>query len=221
MNKVLGKVIVGFTASAVVATMGLTSAFAATTSFDSQYQTNLTKEQSLLAQVPSSSSDTTVAELLSTVQSINTQVSALYSAEQALSNAKTSIPQVHTVSDTVKKLQLTREQLLKQSNTVWNLVGRYEHHWHDKNLLNKAVKEHDGIEKQLQEVNRQITACNTDNGWNTNSYNGGLEALQDSILKLQSSAIHYTEEAITLEKSTAPTTTTTSTTSNVTVTSTN
>ncbi|GMA59635.1 hypothetical protein NZD89_08870 [Alicyclobacillus fastidiosus] len=97
MNKVLGKVIVGFTASATVATMSITSAFAATTSFDSQYQANSNTEKSLLAQVSSSSSNTTITDLLSTVK--NTQVAALYAAEQALSSANSSNPHVHTLSD--------------------------------------------------------------------------------------------------------------------------
>ncbi|GMA59636.1 hypothetical protein GCM10025859_00760 [Alicyclobacillus fastidiosus] len=72
------------------------------------------------------------------------------------------------------------------------MVEKYEHHSQDKNLLQKCLKEHEPIEKKLLQMNRQITASNTDNGWNTAPYNGGLKELQNSILKLQSSAIHYT-----------------------------
>jgi hypothetical protein len=216
----MGKVIVGFTASATVATLGLTSAFAATTSFDSQYQANSNTEQSLLDQVSSSSTNTTVTDLLSTVNSINTEVSALYSAEQALASAKSSIPQLHTLGDNVKKIDLKREQILKKSNVAWKLVGKCGNQSNDKQSLEKAIKDRAGIEKQLLQADRKITAINT----NSNAYNGALKSLQNAILKLQASAIHYTKEVISLEKSTTSSTTSSSnsnSSSSVTVTPTN
>jgi hypothetical protein len=214
MKKHVGKVIVGFTAATTVATLGLTTAFASTTSFDSQYQSNLNTEQSLLTQAQSSSSNSTVSALLSTVQNINTQVNALYTAEHALASAKSSIPAPTQDETALKRLMSHRQDLLKQSNAEWKLVGEYEHHKGKTGLLKKALAQHDQLQKEVTSINNQISSLekkiHNNDGTKSDPYDGGLEELQDSILKLQASAIHYTKEAIALEQSTTTSSTSSS-----------
>jgi hypothetical protein len=206
--KSVAKRLLAMTAAATVATLGFTEAFAATkSSFESQYKANLKTEQSLLAKADkASNTNKNVSALLTTVQNINNQVTALYAAEQALANAKSSIPQVSTAQqkteeEQLKKLMLRRETILKESNAAWKLVNEYEHHKSQTKLLKKAIAEHNQLQKELESVNSQIASLkNKMDTWKIHPYDGGLTELQDSILKLQQSAIHYTQEAISLEK---------------------
>jgi hypothetical protein len=200
--KRMAKGLLALTTAATVAILGLTQAFAATNSFDTKYNANLKTEQSLLKQAESSSTtNKNVLALLSTVNNINSQVAALYTAEQALAKEKSSIPQVSAEEQQLKELTSRCQTILKESNAEWKLIDEYAHHKSQTKLLKKAIAEHNELEKELANVNSQIASLkNKLDAWKTHPYDGGLTELQDAILKLQQAAIHYTEEAISLEK---------------------
>lgn len=132
----------------------------------------------------------------------------MYSVEQGLASAKSSIPtgnpQEEQRKDELTKLGKQRQDLLNQSNNEWKLVNLYSR-THNKALLNAAVRAHDETEKKLVAVDNEMKGIEqkVDNAdWKNHPYDGGLTELQDSILRLQVSAIHYTKEAITIEGST-------------------
>ena len=204
----------------VVPVVFMTSAFASTNRFDTQYQAKLSQEQNLLTQTQSTSStaDTNVAGLITTAQNINTQAAALYTAEQTLASATSSIPQVNDAhpaeTKELKALEAKRADILKSSANAWKLVSQYARHPHKKGLLHKAIADHTAYGKQLAAVDKQIAALNKKlnaQNWKAHPYDLGLAGLRDSILKLEDSAIHYTKEAIALEQSNASSSTTTGT----------
>ncbi len=202
----------------------MTSAFAATNGFSTQYENNLNQEQTLLTQAQSTtSSNSNVAGLITTAQNINTQTAALYTVEQTLASGISSIPQVNDIhpmeTQELRALEVKRAEILKNSANAWKLVNQYVHHPHKKGLLKKALADHTEYGKQLTVVDKQIADLNKKlyaQDWKLHPYNGGLSTLQDSILKLQDSAIHYTKEAIALEQ-VSPAVSTTTTSSNVVV----
>ena len=212
-----------FKASAVLGTMTATSlvfmtpAFADTTSFNTQYQAKLAQEQSLLSQAQAlNSTDSNVVALIATAQSINTQVATLYPVEQSLASGASSIPQIHVAhpkeTKELQDLQVRRSKLLKQSSDAWKLVVQYSRHPHKKGLLHKAIAEHNAIGKQVAIVNKQISDLKKKlnaQDWEAHPYDGGLAGIRDSILRLENAAIHYTNEAITLENSNSSSGTTT------------
>lgn len=197
-------------ASVTVASLALvTPVFANTASFATQYQSKLSQEQTLLTQATAvSSTDTNVTALLAAAQGINTQITSLYTTEQTLASGSSSIPQIDTThpkeTQELKNLQSRRAQLLKQSSNVWKLVVEYSRHPHQKGLLHKAIADHNQIGKQVASVNQQIADLEKKlhtQDWQAHPYNGGLASLQDSILRLEDAAIHYTKQAIALENS--------------------
>jgi len=200
---------------AAVPLVFMSSAFADTNSFDTQYQANLNQEQTLLTTAQTGAANTTdsnVLGLLSSVQSINSEISSLYTVEQTLASGASSIPQVHAThpleQKQLKDLQTQRAKLLAQSNNAWKLVSQYAHHPHRKGLLKQAISDHTRLNKDLKTVNDKIAALNKKlhaQDWQGHPYDGGKAALDDAILKLQATAIHYTNEAIALEQADANT----------------
>lgn len=184
-------------------------AFAATNSFVSQYQEKATMEQSLLQKAQASSvTNATIEALFSTVTLINTQVTALYASWQALQSGISSIPHAPETSSEaslqMKQLTSERIEILQKLNAVWKLVISYDHHPHRKGLLHTALEDHARLSGQLERIDRQIAAPKKDHGvqyWVTHPYDSGYGGLQNDILRLQQSAIHYTREMITLENS--------------------
>lgn len=196
---------------AAVPLVFMATAFADTNSFDTQYQGNLTQEQTLLTTAQTgaaNSTDSNVLGLLTSVQNINAQISSLYTVEQALVSGASSIPQVHAThpqeQKQLKDLQTQRAKLLKQLNDAWKLVSQYAHHPHRKGLLKKAIADHTRMSNDLKALNQKIATLDKklhEQDWQGHPYDGGKAVLQDSILKLQAAAIHYTNVAITLEQS--------------------
>ncbi|MCY0894664.1 MAG: carboxypeptidase regulatory-like domain-containing protein, partial [Acidibacillus sp.] len=201
------KVTKGLVASAVVLIpLSSVSMAFASTSFDTQYQSNVSEETSLLQTAQSSSvSNPQIVALSNAVQTINTQVSALYQSEQTLANQEADMTQVNTSNDqSLQQLQQQRDQILQQSQSAWDQVNRFKN---NRSSFGRRSFEHSRqdwltIGQQLNLIDNQIRSFH-DRGNQFSyhsSYNGAVSALQSSILKLQDTSIQYTNEWINLEQ---------------------
>jgi len=208
--------------SAVVAAMIVTlpvasfTAFAGTTdsqqvttishdSFQSNYQAKQSTETGLwqTSQAYTGQMSTTMQALSTTVQNITTEVTAIYTVEGDLAANTSSIPQLSQDKATgeLMKLENNRMNLLVKSNNLWKLVDKYvKSHGRDSQWAKKALRDHASINKQLAAVNKQIADLRShDSFWKSHPYDFGLVMLRQSILRLQDSAIHYTNVLINLE----------------------
>ncbi len=182
----------------------------ADTNFDSQYQANAAQEASLLQTAEASSvTSSYISSISSTVQNINTQIPNLYGAEQFLSNTLANIPQIGVPEpqqwqNQVNQLNKKRNNLLHQSQLAWKNVNKFFHSRNKKQYWDaRAVWSRIGV--QVADVNKQLANLRgEENTWksafNKGAYNNGLTSLQESILKLQTTAIYYTKEWISLEQ---------------------
>ena len=230
-NYIWQKSFVGLSALVVVSSLSVTSAFAdgntssstgsvtttvtAPNRFTTKYDNNMAQENSLLAQAQSGNptSDAQVAALISTAQTLNTQTAALYTSEQALLAAESSIPQVSTLNNTpsqLTQLENERNDILAKSLKDWEWLLQFVHNPHDRGQLNQALHAHAGILKQLSDVNKKIADIKDKKhsedhhqSDRKHPYDNGLSQLQHSILTLQASAMKYTETAILLEQNLA------------------
>lgn len=193
--KKLAKTLVTMSVVGSIPLVGVTSAFASTTSFSTQYQANAAKETSLLQSVQSSS-DPTISQLISTVQNINSQVETLYSVEQTLANAQGSVPNVSENQSHLKNLEQQRSKVMRQWENVSSQMQRYR----GKNIPKKLQLEYTQFQNQLHKINQEISSENSLVKWEKQPYDGALTELQSSILQLQTSAIYYTQEIIKLEQ---------------------
>ncbi len=169
--------------------------------FASTYNQNVQQEASLQQKALTLGvNNSSIASINSTVQLINTEVASLYTAEQALANAKPVTVSIPSSTPAQSNLENKINQL--------------------KSLLQKGTKDHKGkhdddsgrgkqikIKKWRADLNFlkwQMNQSRSSNQfWNAHPYNGALTTLQSSILHLQSSAIHYLNEWITLATQTA------------------
>ncbi|MCL6637707.1 MAG: hypothetical protein K6T26_07145, partial [Alicyclobacillus sp.] len=104
-----------------------------TSSFDSRYQANLTQEASLLQTAQSYNINTpAITALSNTVQSLNSEISTLYSAEQSLVALDENLPQpvAPDFDQQLQQLQQKRLQLLHQSELAWAEVNKWFYQKH-------------------------------------------------------------------------------------------
>lgn len=198
----------------LVAPLAATPAFASTSSFQQQYDRNAATEAQLMQQVGDVSGGSQVEQgLFQTLTVINEEVTTLYQSEQALGNQKSKIPQVDSkhrdqLAKEIVELTKRRDSLRKElsvSDVLWKM---YLQHPGQPFLLKIAKEARDEIQDRLDRVNKALDLAKdmyqrTD--WAHHPYKGGLAGLQSSILDLQHSAIHYTNELIAAEGK-APTT---------------
>ncbi len=132
-----------------------------------------------------------IASINSTVQLINTEISSLYTAEQALANTK-------PVTATILSPTLTHtdwENKINQLKPSLQNNAKYRNGNHEDDSGNGKQA---GIKEWQVKQSRSLNQY-----WNTHPYNGALTSLQSSILHLQKSAIHYLNEWITLTAQTS------------------
>lgn len=207
-KSLLGKAVATLAIMTAVPLMGSVQAFADTqdNSFTSQYQANMTKEASLLQTAKSSSfSDGYTQELSSTVQNINSQVSTLYSSEQTLAaqRAQTERLNQQNLSATLSHLEQERMNLLHRSEDAWTTVKFWFFRHQDKHtqgMEHEARQKWSNIGTQVKAINKEIEDLKQQEHWRSRPYDGGLSALQQSILELQHAAIYYTQEWIAAEQ---------------------
>lgn len=180
--------------------MFATTAFAATASFDTQYQANATQEATLWQEVQSSSvTDADIQALENTVTNINTQTTTLYNALQALNNGVSSIPQGNVSADgQLRELQGKRLEMIKANNAAWaSVVFDLKHH--QLAAARNAQAQHNYWSNQLKLANEKIKSLATKDDIVLGAYDGARPALETSILDLQKSSIGYTNEIIALQ----------------------
>lgn len=209
--------------------MASVQAFADTTdnSFSNQYQANATKEASLLQTAQSSSFSNSYTQALSTaVQNINTEITSLYSAEQTLAAQQAQTAQLdhQNLTSQLAQLENQRWNLLHQSESAWHDVDFwfYRHqNRHTQDMLHQARQQWANIGVKVKAINEEIKTLKDQQHWQSRPYDGGLTTLQQAILRLQQSAIHYTQDWITAEQNQGSTTSSTLPTPSVSVTNSN
>jgi hypothetical protein len=220
----------GAIALAVTLPLGGVAAFAAQnqsasaeSKFEQQYQNLSQKEQSLLQQAEASTVDTPQIDALKqTVNVINQQVSSLYTIEQALAKQASSIPQISPspISKDDEEIDQAQKEVSKLQAQLKNDQQRMErdkksHSQKDKSDLHQVTADYNKIKTQLAQAQAQLAKWDKQKDedeaaygyWREHPYNGGLTELRQSILSLEQAAIHYTEQWISLEKSSAGNTT--------------
>ncbi|RIV17514.1 hypothetical protein D2Q93_15260 [Alicyclobacillaceae bacterium I2511] len=179
------------------------SAFAAT-SFDSQYQANVTQEAALLQTAQSGTVTTAAGQSFSNqVQNLNSEISSLYSTEQTLAqNSQSLSTSISNQTSQLQQLQTQRKQLLQESQVAWNQYSRYIR-GNGRNFRGMAQSYHNQwlkIGEKVLNVNGQLAGLNPSNQEGNSEYQQGLSSLQNSILSLQSAEIADTQQWINLEQ---------------------
>lgn len=198
----------GITGMAAAATIALaattmtTYAGAETAAVNSKYQTtfinhynqNLQLETQLVQKAEAEGgSSQTITSLSQTVQSIDTQVSALYAAEQSLVSARANISVPAADSNQAKTLKADKQTLMHNIAAAKNKVkvDLKSKHKIAARRLQLQIKI---WEAEINQLNFQLSHLNTGTArWNHEPYDGGLTELQQTIFDLQKSAIHYAE----------------------------
>ncbi|MCL6594386.1 MAG: hypothetical protein K6T31_10450, partial [Alicyclobacillus sp.] len=195
--------------TAALPLLSITAAWADTdvsSSFDSRYQANVAQEASLLQTAQSYNINTpAITALSTTVQSLNNEITTLYSAEQSLAALDANLPQpeVPDLDQQLQQLQQKRLQLLHQSEIAWAEVNKWfyqKHTAHVLDMLAKARNKWAQIGVQVKAVNDAIADLkDQQEAWEHNqSVDQGLKNLQNTILNLQAAVIQYTKEWIAL-----------------------
>ena len=200
-----GSWVIGLGTAALVLTTAAAGAGAAApaSNFASRYAQYSATETQLLQQAAAAGASTTTAAFASTVQTINAQVAALYAAEQVLASAKTGIPAAGAAERA--KLRAEQKTLTRELRQVRSQAGK------GKKGLKAADKRDLKLKEkiwtaQLKQVAYELAHPALAAGnWKRHPYDHGLSGLQQSILTLQQSAIHYTQLWITAAKAPAPT----------------
>ena len=179
-------------------------AFARTTStasqsswFSAKYQSNANEESQLLQQAQSANgTNSIVASLLNTAENIIQQTTEIYTAEQALVNAQSSIPNISSANKAeLAKLTKNMDSMLQQRKQKSKLAQPHTH-----GGKQQDTKIHGALETKLTDIENQIADLkNVDHLASANPYDSAIATLQASILHLQYAEIHYTKEAIALE----------------------
>jgi len=194
------------TAALVACGFGISaSAASAQTAFTTKYTQNANQEAQLLQQAEAEGgSSATITALSSTVQTINTQVAALYAADQALVAAKGNVPAVD--STTQAKLQAQKVKLTTELAAVKANLQK-DRKDNNRKLTREQQLKINALNAQLKEVDYELAHPATMLGaWGPDPLAGALPQLEASILDLQKAAIHYTNLWITAAKpgATAP-----------------
>ncbi len=189
------------TASMVAMTAGSAFAQQSNTSFVAHYNQSAATEAKLMQQAQvSGNTNATVTGLLSTIENINSQITALFASEQALVQGEAKIPRLEGAFKKFMSLNTQRQHLLKEIRTDEAKLKKDWHHRQNVNYKQDKLQLQVTLD-QLKEVNLQLS--HPDQGvlaWKKNPYDGGLTALQTSIVDLQKSSLHYTQELISLLK---------------------
>jgi hypothetical protein len=210
-NQPIFKGLLALSAFAAVPLFSTTTAMA-DTSFNSQYQANASEEASLFQTAESTYVNSLyISQISGAVQNMNVQIANLYSAEQSLLSTLTNIPQSEFQvpsqwQNQLNQLNQERNSLLHQSQLAWNDVNKYFHgRGHHNQEYSDARATWSKIGNQVANVNKQIADLRKEiNSWQSafqNRDDSGLTSLQNSILKLQATAIDYTKDWISLEQS--------------------
>jgi DNA repair exonuclease SbcCD ATPase subunit len=178
--------------------------------FTAKYQQNLALENQLLTEAQKSNvSNDEITQLKQAIDTINQQISTLYQARQTLVDQRSvlrKISEAHLapIEKQLAALNKQRTTLRKESEDAWKLVSKYLHKKHhnrrDEQNLKTDLASYKAVQKQLADVNAKIAKLKAEESkWVIAPYDGGVAALDETILKLQQSAIHYTKMLIALE----------------------
>ena len=193
------------TAALLLCGTALTASAAPHQNFAARHAAYATTEANLLQKAQAGTGSSTTATAYSTkVQTINTQIAALFTSEQALAAAKASIPSRNPGEKA--KLQAQKRTLTHEITDARAKLKKDRKNSSAAHELTLKVK---AWTAQLRTVNFGLTHPLVAFGmWKIHPYAGGLVALQTSILDLQQAAIHYTQLWIAAETaaSTTPTT---------------
>lgn len=211
---------------AAIPMLSTTVAFAGT-SFSTQYQNNASQEASLLQTAQASTvTNTEIVDLSNIVLNMNSQITALYTAEQSLANETTTLPQssLQTLKGEIKQLLQQRETLLQDlqpqrgndngggygkgnGRGYGNGKGKGHGHGNDDGYGkgrgddSQSQQDQSATESQLQSINQQISQLQKQEAsLSSRGYNSSLSSLQNSILKLQMASIQYTNAWISFEQ---------------------
>ncbi len=187
-----------------------TGAFAqetsATSSFQARYAHNVQVENTLLAKAQAAMPGGTTSTYAASVQSINAQSAALYSAYQTLLATRTAIPKAPTIKTNREHMLQERNHLelvIKQDKNHYN----YDQHHHARIAARVTANDLHLALLQLNSVNYQLEHRDTARStWNVHPLDNGVTALEQSILDLQMSAMHYTNVWIGQEHAAASST---------------
>lgn len=184
--------------------------------FAGKYQQNLQAITTLLTQAQAGlGTNSQASALVSAAVGINQQASTLFAAEQSLAASRSSVVALSGKKvATLKQLQDNKADLLTKLNVEMKnldvLTKKVKHknkkqdktELHKSNVLQKTIALQMA---QLTKLNAQIVttqkSMNGSNDYAVHPYDGGLPALQDSILRLQAASLHYVREATVIEAS--------------------
>ena len=203
---------------------------ASASSFALTYQYNQSEEAGLLATAKTlPSTNPKIADLGTLIQGIETQIAALYTTEQALSSVRNYVPQTtdtlgastNSLKDNMKKI----EAAIHKDQQLWNhLKNHNKKQKSEKNQLKEQINAlknaYSKMEKSLGKLENEARKIKPEKGlnWTTHPFDSSIPLMQDTILHLQTAAVHYTKEWIYLASSsstvTGSTYSTTSTVSN-------
>jgi DNA repair exonuclease SbcCD ATPase subunit len=187
--------------------------------FEQQYQKLWQQEQSLLQQAEASKVDTPQIDALKqTVELINAQVASLHNIEQALAQQVPSIPhplppntktEDEAVAHAKKEISTLQSRLKSDEQRIER--DKNSHRQKDKSDLRQAMADYNKTKAQLTKAQAELSKWTKEKEekeaeygyWLEHPYNGGLTELRQSILSLEQAAIHYTNEWISLEQTSA------------------
>lgn len=170
-----------------------------TNAFQARYAHNVQVENTLLAKAQAGMPSGSTSSYAASVQSLNAQSASLYTAYQTLLATRAALPKPQTIVTNREHMLQERnhlELLIKQDRNRYN----YDQHHHEKVAARIAANDFHLALLQLNSVNYQLGHIETmDSAWNSHPLDNGLTALEQSILNLQTSAMHYTNVWINQE----------------------
>ena len=186
---------------------------ATSNSFDLTYQYNQSEEAGLLATAKTlPSTDPKIADLATLIQGIETQITALYTTEQALSAVRNYVPHstdtlvasTNSLKNNMKKI----EAAIHKDQQLWgHLKAHNKKQKREKNQLkgqlNALKNAYAKMEDSLGKLENEAHKVKPENGvnWTTHPFDSSIPLMQATILHLQTAAVHYTKEWIYLASS--------------------
>lgn len=209
---------VGLTASSLLAG----AAFADTTpnAFTTTYQHNVEMETTLLQQAQSgltsdagSSTNAQVLTAQTATQNIASQVSSLYTSEQALAQGISTLPSINSVSNqrvnnSLALMAREHSSLVLQSEHAGEQLVLLKRH-HNKAEYGRELRARAALQARLNLTSREMAierAKLVSDSWRTHPYADALLNLQHTITELQQAEIHYLHEWIDIEQTPSSTT---------------
>ncbi len=203
------KLVIGLAVASLIVPLGFAASAMADTSpaqqaqqFIAKYQQNLTKENGLLTQAQASSStNAQVVALSQTVTTLNQTIAGMYGDFQSLIAARTNLSQLKSsvnssgLSGAEKSVNNKINQINKElAQLKKSIKGKDNKH---KGLLQRLIKDRNDMEKSKHLMQVKIPRVDQSK-WNGHPLSGGIPNIEKTILSLQNSAIHYTQQWITL-----------------------